>query len=281
VITLDSKPLANFPLVRSRSIEEVSDAIGRVYARPVLTTAPGAKTLDATFNNCRLRHVEIAYAAFGAAVTLDFPASGYFSQILPLHGSGELDCGGGAVAMAAGVGAAVTAHAAHVSRFSADYEHLVLRIEARALAEKLEALTGTAIAEPLRLSHETKSGQHAAQLLQHYLPVLVGTVGSARPPFPDWWIAQTEQLVMTLFLFGYRHNYSHLLAREVPDSAPWQVRRAEDYIAAHADREITLEELAAVTGVSAFSLFRSFKKSRGYSPSEFVSRLRAKRGATP
>ena len=40
---------------------------------------------------------------------------------------------------------------------------------------------------------------------------------------------------------------------------------------------ITLEDLAQVSGVSAFSLFRSFKGSRGLSPMEFVNQVRLRR----
>jgi transcriptional regulator GlxA family with amidase domain len=83
--------------------------------------------------------------------------------------------------------------------------------------------------------------------------------------------------VMTLFLCGHRHNYSHLLERQPPDASAQQ-RQAEAYIEANAQRTVTLEELAEVTGVSAFSLFSSFKKSRGYSPMTFAARLRAPRG---
>jgi transcriptional regulator GlxA family with amidase domain len=52
------------------------------------------------------------------------------------------------------------------------------------------------------------------------------------------------------------------------------VRRAEDYVEAHWRQPITLEDLAKVTGVCAFDLFRSFKRSRGYSPMEFVHKVR-------
>ncbi len=77
----------------------------------------------------------------------------------------------------------------------------------------------------------------AARMLEHYIPLLVDTVSSARPPLPDWWMAQTEQLLLTLFLCGHRHNYSHLLQED------WQ-------------RPSTLENLAEATGASIFSLFR-------------------------
>jgi len=118
-------------------------------------------------------------------------------------------------------------------------------------------------------------------MLQQSVPVLVDTLGGAEPPYPAWWIAQTEQLLMTLFLCGYRHNYSHLLDREPSDAAPAQVRQAEEYIEANAHRAVTLDDLAGVTGVSAFSLFSAFRKYRGYSPFEFLSEVRSRQAGAP
>ena len=154
------------------------------------------------------------------------------------------------------------------SNISADYEHLVLRIDARALTEKLAAMTGATISQPLLMEAQQSVKHPAAQMLQQYIPLLVESLSRATPP-PDWWIAQTEQLVMTLFLCGHRHNYSHLLEQQPRDAAPLQIRRAEEYIETHAQRTVTLEELAEITGVSAFSLFSTFKKYRGYSLSDF------------
>lgn len=163
--------------------------------------------------------------------------------------------------------------------YSADYEHLVLRLDGAALTRKLAAMTGTAINEPVRTDAEQDFRHPAARMLQQYIPLLIQTLGDGNPPYLEWWTQQTEQLLMTLFLCGHHHNYSHLFENEAPAAAPRQVLRAEQYIEANAQHGIGLGELAAVTGVSEFSLYRSFKHSRGYSPLEFAARQRAKRGS--
>jgi transcriptional regulator GlxA family with amidase domain len=56
--------------------------------------------------------------------------------------------------------------------------------------------------------------------------------------------------------------------------APWQVRRAENYIEQHWDQPVTVEALALVANASVRSLFYSFKKSRGLSPMAFVRQVR-------
>ncbi|MGN1288208.1 MAG: helix-turn-helix domain-containing protein [Bradyrhizobium sp.] len=53
-----------------------------------------------------------------------------------------------------------------------------------------------------------------------------------------------------------------------------QVRRAEAYVEANWEQPLTIEALALVAGVSARTLFHSFRKRRGYSPMGFVKRIR-------
>jgi hypothetical protein len=267
-----SNPLDNFPVVRSSDIEEVCDAISRIYTRPAVVTVRGVDKVNATINNCRLQHVSLAYSAYGAEVGLEYPETELFVQLFPLRDAAEIICGRTADALAPGAGAVISPGATYAMNYGADYAHVVLRLDARVLTEKLVAMTGAAINAPLRVSPQQDVRHPAAHMLQRYLPLLIKTLGESNPPLPTWWIAQTEQLLMTLFLCGHRHNYSHLLEEAPAEAAPRQVRQAEEYIEANAQRAISLEELAAVTGVSAFSLFRSFKRSRGYSPLEFARR---------
>ena len=223
--------------------------------------ARDAEGFNATINVCQLQDVGLAYGAFGTAVRFEFPASGFFSLMLPIRGTGEIVIGDTPVTLTAGNGVVVSSNEPHTANFSDDYEHLIVRISARALTEKLAAMTGATIHEPLRMDPQQDPTNPTARMLQRYVPLIVDTPTRANPPLPPWWIAQTEQLLMTLFLCSSRHNYSYLLEQDASDAAPRQVRLAEDYIEANAQRPVTLEELANVTGVSALSLFRMFKKS--------------------
>lgn len=53
-----------------------------------------------------------------------------------------------------------------------------------------------------------------------------------------------------------------------------KLRRAVDYIAANLDREVTLDQLAQVAGLSVFHFARTFTRAMGVSPSRYVSRMR-------
>lgn len=265
-----AKPLDNFPFVRTRKIEDAREALARIYTNPRLELARGATELNSSINTYQLRHIGLCYSTFGAAVDLEFPASGCFAQLFPIRGQGEVVCGTVSSSLTVGTSVTISQEVGHKASLSADYEHLVLRIDARQLTEKLAAMTGTTINEPLRVSPQPNAGCPAARMLQEYLPLLVKTLSGAEPPFPDWWMTQVEQLLMTLFLRSHQHNYSHLLDRDVPEAAPREVVKAEEYIEANAHRGVTLEELAEITGVSTLSLCSAFKKYRGYSPMEFL-----------
>jgi hypothetical protein len=278
---ISARPLDNFAVIRSRNVEEVRDAIARVYAKPALVpelvARRSVRQIDAIFNNCRLQNIELAYASFGGPLGFMFPASGFFSQLFPIHGKADAILDGRPRTASAGTGIVIGPDAPHRINYSADYEHLVLRINARVLTDKLAAMTGAVIDEPLHIDPQQEVRGPAAQMLGEYIPLLAEALSAATSAFSDLWIAQTEQLVMTLFLCGHRHNYSRLLEQEAADAAPREVRRAEEYIAAHAERAITLEELAEVTGISMLRLYGAFKKYRGYSPLAFQAQVRSRR----
>jgi AraC-like DNA-binding protein len=69
---------------------------------------------------------------------------------------------------------------------------------------------------------------------------------------------------------------------------PGAVARARDYLTANLAGPVSLEDLAAAAGLSAFHLLRVFKKATGLTPHAWLTQLRVERarhlllaGATP
>ena len=91
-----------------------------------------------------------------------------------------------------------------------------------------------------RMFVETASATLAARLIQEYCDS--GTCNSLKPT-------------------AYRVDQARL-------------RRALDHISANLDEEITLAQLAHVTGISVFHFARMFTRTMGVSPSRYVSRMR-------
>jgi AraC-binding-like domain len=151
----------------------VGEAIERIYAKPVLVPARGAGTLDTTINNCRLQAVDLTYRAFGAPMGLEFPATEFVVLQFPMCGRGEITTGRMSIGVTAGIGAVTPSDEEHKSSYSADYAHLLLRIRSRVLTEKLLAMTGAAINQPLRMNPQQSFESATAQMLQ--------TVSAASP----------------------------------------------------------------------------------------------------
>ena len=265
--------------MRSSSVEEVREALARICAKPVLISAGGGDAIDAIMNYCPVNSAWLYFRTYGVDVQLSLPEAGYFLQLIPLRGNGEIVIGKNATPLTPGSTAIVSPGVGWQLQCSADYEHLVLKVDARTLTRKLEATLGASIGNPLRMEVQRDRACARAAMLPRYVRALVDILGNADPgeALPAWWCAQTEQLLMTMLLCCNRHNYSQMLDGDAPDAAPADVRRAEDYVAANWRQPIALDDLTNVTGVGGLSLFSSFKKYRGYSPQEFLAQIRARR----
>jgi len=272
-----SIPLSNYNITRTRSIDEVREGLARVYAKPILEPVGATKELNAILNHCQLQHISINYSAYGAAVHIEFPAVDQFVQLMHVGGAGTIINGNTSVPLVADRGALISPDMGYKANYDDTCARIVLLIDPQVLTAKLETLIGATIDKPLRMGPSTDFTRPGTKALQEYLPLLINTLNTANEPLPNWWISQTEQLLMVMYLFAHRHNYTHLLQQEPTDAATFQVRRAEEYIEANWQNPVSLEALAKVSGVSAFSLFRTFKMIRGYSPFEFASMVRWKR----
>lgn len=268
--------LGNFQLTRTRSIEEVRDALAHVYVKPALQPVGAAKTLDAIMSHCQLSDVSVGYVKYGASVRAEFPTFDRFIYMTRLWGKGRITSRNATATLDADRGALISPGEGYRADYDDDSMRMVVQFDARALTAKLAALIGRPIDKPLCMNLQAEFGDPGASALRDYLATLVNTLSTIDGPLPHWWVAQTEQLLMTLYLVGHQHNYSRFLAQSPPDAGFSLVRRTEEYIEANWQEPPNLETLAEVSGVSAFSLYRTFRARRGYSPAEFAARIRSK-----
>jgi AraC family transcriptional regulator len=69
-----------------------------------------------------------------------------------------------------------------------------------------------------------------------------------------------------------RYNYSGGLTG-------WQLRRVTEHVASNALRDVSLDELVQITGLSRAQFFRAFRRSTGYTPARYVQQLRMRHAA--
>ena len=272
-----SRPLDMFPVIRTQSIEKMREALAQVRSGPTLKPEGRDRTLDATLNNCQLQHLGLNYGIYGAAVRVEFPESDIVTQILPIAGRGEILVGRTVVSMTSNSSAVISSNTCMALKVSHDYERLILSLKTQALARRLSALIGAPAVAPLKLDPAQNFARPEARSFRALFLFLVSELNNPASAMPPLALAQFEETLLVAFLCANRHNYSHLLERRPSSAAPWQVRRAEEYIEANWDQPIRLDDIAAVAGASARSLFRAFKQSRGYSPMAFGKQVRLRR----
>jgi transcriptional regulator GlxA family with amidase domain len=123
------------------------------------------------------------------------------------------------------------------------------------------------------------SGEHnpAMQRLQRLVFQFASDFDGQADLFSSLAASEIARGLIMNFLICNNHRFSYLLFRNPPTSHLSTTKMVEEFIEANWDKPIDIEQMSAVAGVSARTLFRQFKKDRGYSPAEFVRRIRLDR----
>ncbi|MGP0090124.1 MAG: hypothetical protein ACLPKB_09240, partial [Xanthobacteraceae bacterium] len=258
--------LEQFPVVRTQNAEELRAALMGFSGARKFAVRLGEGRLDARINQYKLNDLSFWYCTFGARVQIEFPEANFFRLQLTLRGNTATVVQGKPIVAVPGECYCVPSNEALIQDDSSDLAHLVLRIGSDALTAKLGALIGAPPKGPLRFDEPAGFGGERARSLRRLVLFLADELDAGQSHHHALALAEMEQALMVAFLCGNRHNFSDLLDREPQGIAPWQVRRAEEFIAANWNQPITVEGLAQAVGASVRTIFRCFKQSRGFGP---------------
>lgn len=266
--------LDDYPLVRTDNFEELRAALACIVSIPLLEPMSRDRALGAVQNLCDLGGVGISYGRYDAAVRFGIPEPKIISQIYPIDGTAEVTVDGTTVTVDADCGATVSAGAAEYGIVNAPgYERLIMLVDEGAACAKLSALLGDAVQGPLALQPRHELNEPLARSLRRNFMFLVAQL-NAGIDFPPLVLAEFEQTLMVMFLHANRHRYTDRLRSEPLQGSARQVRQVEEYIEANWFKPIDMEALVAVGGLGICSLVSSFRRTRGYLPGEFLTRVR-------
>jgi AraC-like DNA-binding protein len=158
--------------------------------------------------------------------------------------------------------------------FGAGFRHIAWHVRTESLVRKLVALTGLPVTRPLTFDPVFRRGTAQSGAFLTILNSILANIDYARPSDAMLFIAELEHALMVSLLQTCRHSLSGLLQGSVPAAGPWQVRQVEEYIATHWNAPFDIEQIAELTGMSARSIYRAFKRTRGYSPKAFARQRR-------
>jgi AraC-like DNA-binding protein len=91
-----------------------------------------------------------------------------------------------------------------------------------------------------------------------------------------------DQAVRSMIFALFREAGERFVAPELKRGslAPWQERRTCEYLLAHLEEEVSLDQLAASVGLSAAHFCRAFKRSTGVPPHRWQLSRRVERAQT-
>lgn len=265
--------LKSFPMVRTRDTDEVRAWLKPMFSVRDLDMPDRGRRFDCILNHCKLPGIALTYAQYGSRFNARLEQNDFFVQGFPISGSGEvrwnrsvksvrLEAGG----VAGGPGASATL------AYDDEFSHLILKVSPTALTHRLSLLVDKPVEPPLQLTGWADPQVAAAQA--RLISFLAQELERTQGRLPGMVIAELEDAILVNFLLANQHNYSRLLTGVPRAAAPWQVRRAVDYMERHWDQAITIEKLTQITETSARSLFQLFKKTHDISPMVYLSKVR-------
>ncbi len=264
-----------YPLVRARSAADARDQVGRALSPHHLHVRTGERHFEARHNQVRLDQVAINVLSYGAEVEIDPGERGDFYLLqLPLQGRARLRCDGQEAWVDAGVMSVLQPRAQTRMVWSGDCTMIMVQVPSRLLCRSARP------DEPL--------------------PVLGLTRPRRDPAVAAWWQAVGD-MTRNLHAHGaqwLRHPAAFcameaflLTGLELlrpPGDAPSvdrlpaggesrALRRAIDYIHAHAHEGLTLSALAAAACLSPRALEVAFRRRFDTSPLTYARGVRLER----
>lgn len=275
---LQSMLLRRYPAIRTRVPEELRQWLTPLFAVRALDTPDRGRTFDSVVNHCELTAIGLTFARYGAPITARVSQNNFFVQGFPISGQGEVRWNGHTVLVDHAAGGIVGGPGSDAGlSYDASFAHLIVKFPPAVLTRKLSALIGRPIDPPLQLTGGSDSNPTHLAGQRRLIRFLAEEIDHAEGSLPPVALAEIEQSIIVAYLMATEHNYSHWLRGTPLAAAPWQIRRAADYIEQNWDRPITIEALTHVSGTSARSLFHLFKRTYGVSPMIFVRKIRLQR----
>jgi AraC-like DNA-binding protein len=266
--------LHRFPLIDTRSPDEFWQVLVKHFGALKLDIRPDPESFEAQRSYLQLKNVDLVFGACTHAYQVRFPSVTMVKQQFAFLGTGRTIVGSNGYNISRTEAAVVPAGVEMTHEYGAGFQSLIFRAEAAALQAKLSAVFGAPVTRNIEFVAGSKIENPAVPRLRRLLEFMVSELDRDEEKLPATALVEFEQMLLLTFLTANPHNFSHLLERDEPRPAPWQVRRVEEYITANWNRPITVEALASAAGASTRSIFKAFKDSRNCSPMAYVKSIR-------
>jgi len=272
--------LAAFSRVCTDDIDEAADAIGRIFCPHALTpmarTAPG---FHARHNSAGFGDFSINYVSYGGSVDIDPGClERFFLLQVPLRGGARVKAGTHVVDAAPERTASLLSPTLPTRMvWQNDCAQLILLMDRRVVEQRAAALAerGERVIE---FDPDVDLSSPFGRALCAQLDYLVELAEHAGPDqaFSPTLTAMLREAALSLLLTGQRHSFTDAIAQidHRPVPLPGVLRKARQYLEAHAAEPLDLDRLARVAGTGIRSLQLGFQRHFGTSISQMLQDIR-------
>ncbi|WP_193175133.1 AraC family transcriptional regulator [Oricola nitratireducens] len=272
-------PLAGYSLFRSQDLDEARERVAAVFCPHRLDTI-GKGLFSACQHHLPGERLSLNYIEYGAK-TLIAPGEldKFYLMQIPLEGGAAIVNGGDRYFSHPGAAAVLNPHLPTTMIWEEGCRQVLVRIDRRAMQDHLATHIGASGDRPLTFSGPLDLTQGAGASLRRLVLHLVAEADEGTPSIGRGGLLgrQIEGAILTGLLEAHRHNYSGLIGFARSGPAPRHVRQAEDYMLAHLDRSLTIEEIASAVGISPRALQLGFRSFRNATPMGFLRDARLRR----
>jgi len=269
-------PLQRFPVFSTSDSEEFRNALMTWFGatRAELKYPAGFR---AQGNMVQLQSIGLVYGGSTSGVLAEYPEADRFRLLTALSCKGEATIGKNAIGLDDDQSCIVSPGQRVTLAADASNTWFNLRIDPAAFERKLACLLGARPRGRLEFVPAVDRNSPRFQQFWRLIRFFSEQLDATSEPLSPVVLRELEQAVLVALLSANRHNFSHLLDLESKNTVPSHVRRVEEFIEAHWDQAIKIEDLVDATGVGARAIFKAFQQTRGYSPMAFARTVRLKR----
>lgn len=266
---------AGYPTFQADTVEQLEHHLATHLRAKIVNADAADRSMGVVCNRWALASSEIWFSSNVAPFSVALPDGDYLRVQFCQQGGAQVRVGNRGFDLTASQGC-VSLPAAEIT-YGGNFRQLIWRVRREALIRRLTAITGRYFTSDLSFDQALPLDTPEGQQLRSMLECVMQILSLPRSFGADRMLADLESGLITAFLYAGNHIGSSLLRTETRGIAPWQVRRAEAFIEANCQRTLSIDEIVSATGVSARSLYRIFRSSRGYTPQEFLRQMRLRR----
>ncbi|KGK41889.1 hypothetical protein LH51_11340 [Nitrincola sp. A-D6] len=273
--------LFNHHVFSSTDIDEIRHVLGKQFTPHELNITKKRARLNSSVCSCAVNRLGLSSFSYGEGAPIEAAVKeDQCSEVISLNfltsGSGRLQQHGESSDISANQGLVINMDRPYkldLQGYAGDaliFSHDALRQHARGLFGEKAGDINFQLAKNVDLAKP--AGLALKNAMTYAMSEMNGPLGVLRNPIS---LVNLENYLLTQFITLHPNSFADIAeSASNPVVMPRNLKRARDYIHAHAHEKITLEELATYAGCSYRSLQNIFGKVLGTSPMEYLRSVR-------